>query len=252
MRFAAMVKEDVPLGISTVLARTGAAAIDYVGFSMGGMLLYAALGRTVPVALVRRVVIVGSPGRVAAPRHFLPFLRRVPRWLVPGGRYKLGAHAVAFASEWIHTPIHRIVINPANVHAGMTRAALVNMVEDIPAPLNADFLEWAAGDGSIRVDGEPVLEGLAGVGVPALFFAGTADRLAPPGAVQAAFDAWGSARDHVDKRLVVLGRSTAPAPTTATATSPWGSTRRPSSSSHRPVPRPEPVTDEAPRRAAVE
>jgi pimeloyl-ACP methyl ester carboxylesterase len=206
VRFAAMVKEDLPLAVSAVLARTGAEAIDYLGFSMGGMLLYAALGRTVPTASVRRVVIVGSPGRVAAPRLLLPLLRRVPRWLVPRGRYKLGAHVFAFASEWFHTPIHDIIVNPANVARGLTRAALVNMVEDIPAPLNADFFEWAMADGAIRVDGVPVLPGLADVSVPALFFAGAADRLAPPGAVRAAFDAWGSAVPGVDKSFVVLGK----------------------------------------------
>jgi hypothetical protein len=80
------------------------------------------------------------------------------------------------------------------------------MVEDIPAPLNADFLEWAVGDGQIRVGGKEALAGLAEVGAPALFFAGNADRLAPPAAVKAAFDAWGSAREGVDKSFVVLGR----------------------------------------------
>jgi polyhydroxyalkanoate synthase subunit PhaC len=208
VRFAAMVQEDLPLAVSTVLARTGAAAVDYVGFSMGGMLLYAALGRTVPAAHVRRAVMVGSPGRVGAPRHLLPLLRHVPRWLVPASYSKLGAHAFAFASEWVHTPIHRVLINPDNVTAGMTRAVLVNMVEDIPASLNADFLEWAVHGGTIRVDGVPALPGLADVAVPALFFAGTADRLAPPAAVELAFDAWGSARGaRAVKRLVVLGRS---------------------------------------------
>ena len=208
VRFAAMVKEDVPLAVATVLARTGAAAVDYVGFSMGGMLLYAALGRTLPARLVRRAVIVGSPARVTAPRQLLPLLRRLPRWAVPGGHYKLGAHAFAFASEWVQTPIHRALINPDNMTAGMTRAVLVNMVEDIPASLNADFLEWAVHDGAIRVDGVPVLPGLADIDVPALFFAGSADRLAPPAAVKLAFDAWGAARgDRAVKRLVVLGRS---------------------------------------------
>jgi hypothetical protein len=130
----------------------------------------------------------------------------VPRWLVPTARYKLGAHTFAFASEWMHTPIHRMIVNPKNVGRGLTRAALVNMVQDIPAALHADILEWAASDGAIRVDGERALDGLARVGIPALFFAGTADKLAPPRAVRAAFDAWGSARAGVEKRFVLLGR----------------------------------------------
>jgi pimeloyl-ACP methyl ester carboxylesterase len=207
VRFEGMVTEDLPLAIGSVLDRTGAAALDYVGFSMGGMLLYAALGRTVAEPRLRRVVILGSPARVAAPRLFLPLLRRVPRWLVPHGRYKLGAHALAFASEWVRTPIHRMIVNPENVTVGLTRTALVNMVEDVPAPLHADLLSFATRDGAIRVDGEPVLPRLATVAIPALFFGGIADRLAPPDAVQAAFDAWGSARPGLRKRFVVLGRS---------------------------------------------
>jgi pimeloyl-ACP methyl ester carboxylesterase len=207
VRFAAMVREDVPLAVDTVLDRTGAAALDYVGFSMGGMLLYAAIGRTVPRDRVRRVVIVGSPGRIPAPQLFLPLLKRVPRWLVPRGPYKLGAHAVAFASEWVKTPIHRLMFNPENVSAGLTRTALVNVIEDVPAPLQADILAFAAADGAIRLEGQPVLPELATLEIPALFFAGSADRLAPPDAVQIAYDAWGSAKPAVRKRFVVLGRS---------------------------------------------
>lgn len=206
VRFAAMVHHDVPQGVATVLARTGAQAVDYVGFSMGGMLLYAALGRTLPEVQVRRAVLVGSPGRVGAPARLLPLLRRVPRWLVPASRYKRLAHGFAFAAEWMGTPFHRMLYNPTNVSAGLARAALVNMVEDIPAPLNADFLEWAVAGGDIRVDGARALDGLARVRVPALFFAGDADQLAPPEAVKAAFEAWGREREGVTKRMLVMGK----------------------------------------------
>jgi pimeloyl-ACP methyl ester carboxylesterase len=206
VRFAAMVHHDVPLGVEAVLARTGAVALDYVGFSMGGMLLYAALGRTLPRERVRRVVTVGSPGRVNAPALLVPLLKRVPRWLVPAAHNKRPAQAFAFAVEWVRTPLHRMFYNPTNVSAGLARAALVNMVEDTPAPLNADFLEWAATGGDIRIDGERALDGLATIDAPASFFAGNADRMAPPAAVKAAFDAWGSAREGVTKRLLVLGK----------------------------------------------
>ena len=206
VRFAAMVHHDVPLGIATVLARTGAEVVDYVGFSMGGMLLYAALCRTVPEAQVRRAVLVGSPGRISAPALLLPLLRRVPRWLVPASRYKRMAHGLAFASEWIGSPFHRMLYNSTNVSVGLTRAALVNMIEDIPASLNADFLEWAVSGGDIRVDGARVLDGLARVRVPALFFAGNADQMAPPASVKSAFEAWGCEREGVVKQMLVMGK----------------------------------------------
>lgn len=41
--------------------------------------------------------------------------------------------------------------------------------------------------------------------MPAVFFAGVADRLAPPESVRAAFEAWG-AKTGADKCFVLLGR----------------------------------------------
>jgi polyhydroxyalkanoate synthase len=79
-------------------------------------------------------------------------------------------------------------------------------VESEPGELNADFWEWAGGDGEIRVDGARVLDGLADVEVPALFIAGAADKLAPPSTVEHAFDAWGKDRPAVPKRYFVAGR----------------------------------------------
>ena len=181
--------------------------LDYVGFSMGGMLLYAAIGRSVPEALVRRVVIVGSPGRVGVPRWLRPLLRRIPRALIPTLRFRLGAAGFAFASEWLRTPLHAFTINPGNVSPGITRAAMMNLIEDIPGPLNADFVEWAAADGEIRTSAGPALAGLNVVGIPALFMAGTADRIAPIAAVRRAFDAWGKDRPGTTKRFLQLGRA---------------------------------------------
>jgi pimeloyl-ACP methyl ester carboxylesterase len=207
VRFDAMARHDVPLGVAAVLERTGAAKLDYVGFSMGGMLLYAALaGRTLAAEQLRRVVIVGSPARVGAPSILLPLLRRVPRWAVPASRYKLLAQAAAFMIEWVRTPAHGLFYNPRNVSPGLPRAAMVNLVEDIPAPLNADFLSWVVEGGDVRFDGRRVVDGLAAIDVPALFFAGSVDRMAPPPSVRAAFEAWGKEHEGVPKRMIVLGK----------------------------------------------
>ncbi len=203
VRFSAMARYDLPCAIGAILERTGASWVDYVGFSMGGMLLYAALGRSVPEDHVRRVVVVGSPGRLSRSARLVRFL---PGRLLPGVPLRLMARSVAFASEWLPTPLHHAVANPRNVPPGVTRLALVNCIEDIPATLNADFAAWLGSDGEIRVDGERVLDGLASVAAPALFIAGSADRIAPVSSVRAAFDAWGRDHPETPKRFLVLGR----------------------------------------------
>jgi pimeloyl-ACP methyl ester carboxylesterase len=185
--FTAMVREDLPLAAAEVLRQTGAERIDYVGFSMGGMLAYAALGRTLPERQVRRVAIIGSPGRV------MPHL---PRWLLrlPVGtlRLRLWAGLVAFAAEWFWTPIHRRLLQPDNCEPGLQRHACAEAVQDIPGPLLRQFADWALAGGALVVDGAPVLDGLRKVATPVHFFVGAADHLGPPAAVRVAWEAWGA------------------------------------------------------------
>jgi polyhydroxyalkanoate synthase len=205
VRFEAMARYDLPTAIEAVRSRSGAERIDYLGFSMGGILLYAALGRTVDEALVRRVVICGSPGIIGVPRVLRGLVRTLPRALVPGAPLRLVARLFAFAAEWLVTPIHRMILHPPNVPRGFTRLSMVNLVEDIPSGLQADFAEFAK-DGTIRCGGEPALEGLRDVAVPALFLAGSVDRLAPIRSVHRAYDAWGANHPTLEKRFVSLGR----------------------------------------------
>jgi polyhydroxyalkanoate synthase subunit PhaC len=107
----------------------------------------------------------------------------------------------------VRTPFHRIVFNPDNVAPGIARRALANLVADVPGGLNMDFAVWAlSADGRLMLDGESVLDRLAEVQVPALFFAGGADRIAPAEAVHAAYAAWGLRHPEVEKRFVLLSR----------------------------------------------
>lgn len=189
--FATMATNDLPVGVEEVLRRTGASALDYVGFSMGGMLLYAAIGRGVSAASVRRVAIIGSPGRVIRPFGFLRIAGILPRALVPPLPLRFWARTGAFVADLIPTPFHRLVYNPDNVERGSAGGALVNIIESIPGPLAADFGDWLGNDGELLVDGERALDALGGLTIPALFLAGAADRIAPPRAVKEAADAWG-------------------------------------------------------------
>lgn len=206
IRFELIAKNDIPAIVDEVLARTGAEQIDYVGFSMGGMLIYAALDRMIPRARIRRLVTVGSPAEIR-PKLPVPRVARwVPQWMVPRVPLRFGARLFAFASEWFTTPWHGWVINPRNVAKGITRIALVDCIEDVPAGLLFDFKQWSTGDGVVRIDGEPMLARLSAMDMPALFVAGSADALAPPSEVRHAFDRWGTDHPRVAKRFVVLGR----------------------------------------------
>lgn len=209
VEFERMVDSDLPTGVQAVLDRTGAPRLDYVGFSMGGMLLYAAIGESLSPARLRRVVIIGSPAVLEPPTRlvFAGLVARVPRRWAPTMRLRLLARLTGFASEWFATPLHRIVLNPDNVAPGVARLSMFNLVADVPGPLNLDFAGFAATPGGeLRVRGVSVLERLRQVDIPALFIAGGADRLAPPASVRAAFDAWGVDAPQVSKRFVLLSR----------------------------------------------
>lgn len=191
--FARMARHDVPLAVREVLRRTGSAQVDYLGFSMGGMLLYAALAlKTIDASTLRRVAILGSPGAVIPASRWISRLARVwPAALVPGVWLSVPSRMVAFLAGHLTTPIHREIIQPGELHTADIGPALAT-IRDIPLPLFRDFARFVRA-GRVEVDGVDVLPELANVGVPAVFVAGAGDRIASPEGVRAGYDAWGSA-----------------------------------------------------------
>jgi len=205
VRFLSMADHDVPEAIGHVLEATGAERVDYVGYSMGGMLLYAALDRRLDADQVRRVVVVGSPARVRSPLPGLGLLARTPRFLIPTLPLRLWGRSIAFMVDWLHTPLHRLLVNPENMGPGASARALINAIENIPGPLAADFAQWlASDDGEVAVEGRSVLVALERLTNPALFLAGAGDRIAPPESVARAHDAWGR-QTGAPKEFVLLG-----------------------------------------------
>jgi pimeloyl-ACP methyl ester carboxylesterase len=201
-----MARYDVPVGVDEVLARTGADRLDYVGFSMGGMLMYACLGRFVSPDELRRVVIIGSPARIRPPLAMLAQVARiVPHWIVPTLRLRIVSRFMAFGAELIHTPIHRWIYNPENVDRGVAAHSLVNGFVNIPGGLAREFVRWSSDGEAVRYAGTPVTETLRDAPTPVLFVAGADDRLAPVEAVKLAHDAWGADAGGTPKRLLVAG-----------------------------------------------
>lgn len=195
--FAALSHEDIPAGVEFVLKATGHKHLDYLGFSMGGMLAYASLGVTVPLNVFRRVVIMGSPGFVGA---LLPGTKAAA-WLghywkptVPG---RLLNGLFAFVAEIAQSPIQHVFLNPHNSQKGLLHAFMIDATADIPGPLAMNMVHWAAKDGKVMLGDVPVLEGLKNVHLPVLFVVGGADKLGTPKALRAAYEAWGGPKKWI-------------------------------------------------------
>lgn len=201
--FQAMCEHDLPAAVRHLLAKTGAKQVDVCGFSMGGMVLYGALARTLPQACVRRVVILGAPGRVRALGP-LKWARFLPRRFTPTLPLRMVIGSLAFAFRITPRPFKRFFYNPDNCCDQIARGMMVDLFEDLPGALGADFVRWAYNDGRVEVNGASVLQQMGVLRVPVRFFAGSADQIAPPDTVREAYDAWGSRMVGVDKDFTLL------------------------------------------------
>ena len=208
VRFDHMVEHDLPLALGEVLRQTSATRVDYVGYSMGGMILYAALAHANVCEQIRRVAIVGSPPYLRMPllvRGYLRVCSWLPRALVPTIHARWFSLAFAFTSDVVFTPMHRMLAAERRaIRRGVLPKAMVAAVADIAGPLVADLGAWQTSPGGhVRYRGTPLLDLLPGAEMPALFVAGAVDPLGRLEALRAAFDAWGSS----EKQLLVLGRA---------------------------------------------
>jgi pimeloyl-ACP methyl ester carboxylesterase len=203
--FDRMARYDVPLAIREVLAKTGAPALDYVGFSMGGMLAYAALGQVMPKGAVERVAIMGSPGLVEAPDPISRVLAHLlPAWLVPHLPLETICRLLARPASWILTPIHERIVHTRNMIHADYKVAMAT-IASISRPLLQDFKRFVTHGGLVRFEGKALLPPLADLDLPLHVVAGEHDHVAPPHAVKAAFDLWGSAHRGVQKAFWIAG-----------------------------------------------
>jgi pimeloyl-ACP methyl ester carboxylesterase len=202
--FDVYVTQDLPAVLAEVRARTGAAQVDYVGHSMGGLVLYGYLARG--GTGIARAVTLGSPVRFRVSGRWEQLLRN--------------ADAVAASSSWM--PLHaaavtsiplqpgtgtvpeRLIMSPENITPAVWHELLAFSVDDVPSALMSQFLGWLREDRFDSHDHEvDYLEGLHRVRIPVLVVAGKIDGIAPPWNVRPAFDALGSP----EKEFLVLGEA---------------------------------------------
>lgn len=200
--FDAFVTRDLPAIIGYVQQQTGAAQVDYVGHSMGGLILYAYLARGGQG--LGRAVTMGSPVRMRWTGYMEALLRSssgvsgASRW-VP---IRSAALMTVPIQGTLDGPLERLLISDDNISAETWQKFVAVGADDVPSALATQFAGWVRRDrfdsASQTID---YLDRLRSVKIPVMVMAGKIDGIAPPWLVRPAYDALGSS----EKRWVVLG-----------------------------------------------
>ncbi len=196
---------DLPSAIAEVRRLTGAAALDLVGHSLGGLLVYLLLGGPAAPA-IGRAVTVCTPARAADFAGPAAALLRAPaRALSPVAARLPGLMVDRLArlpGPLPHLAAFRQHILVGSMDAALRRAYFAHGVEDMPGGDLAQIMRWIAHDGLVDAAGQRYDERLPAVTRPLLVLAASRDGLIPVPAVQAAFERLGSR----DKDLRIVGR----------------------------------------------
>lgn len=193
IRFEDFWRHDLPAAIRVVRATTGAATIDYVGHSMGGMIVYAFLAEGGEG--IHAAVTLGSPTRLDFSPFFAPLIPAMAPVIRAVGTLPLekpGAVLASLPSTGAGDFNQRLLYNPANVSPETWRRLNVLGVADTPASLLLELAPlvqrgaFQSDDGAIDYRRD-----MQRIRVPVLVAAGKADHLATVPAVRDGYRALG-------------------------------------------------------------
>jgi len=200
-------QEDVPAAIETVLARSGASRLFWVGHSWGGMLGYAIQsGEHRCAESLAGLVALGSPATLRFHPKVITWLRwpalallaLLPRRLPLAWLAKLGL-VLSAPLRWVGRPWQQDL---ATIEAPALRRVMASLADDIQRGVASRALSWAKVGRIVDIEGSSDSPRLGRITCPLLLIAGSRDRLAPPQSVSLVRDAAGSD----DKTFCTFGR----------------------------------------------
>ena len=198
---------DVPAAVQAVAKHAGTAELDWVGFSMGGVLAYAYFGSpeaAVAPTRLRRLVTIGSPVMLSTARSARTLVRlwKLISWM---GRAPLETPAALFAwaAPWLNRLLPGLVSIPGATTSRLLRLAMARVVSDVSGGVARQFARWIERGCFDSADGKrDYTAGMKQVQAPALVVGGQADRIAHPRTVAGGYESLGSPC----KRLLIVGR----------------------------------------------
>ncbi len=173
------VDHDVPALVDAVLARSGRARLGFVGHSMGGILLYAAMGRQ-PERIAAGVAI-SAPATLAEQRAVHRLVRASPVI----GRGRIRNRAAVRATAWLGraSPVARLLAEPADMDPAMIRGLAHFAVTDLAKGVQRQVRRWLAAGAILDREGRPLLRPSE---VPLLVLTGAGDKIVPSADAEAA------------------------------------------------------------------
>lgn len=195
---------DAPAIIRRVLELTDAPAVNWIGYSLGGMIGYGIAGLNHPVSgKIRTLITLGSPLRIDfLTRNGLGYFLRFPRLsgFLP---MKAGARLLYPLFRWVF-PFHDFFYNPRNTDRKTAQSLLFHVAEPVNAGVIQQFAFWIREKKELSMDRLiNYRENLRNIKCPVLLISGSADRVVPPSEVQFVYDSLGTP----EKKLVVAGKS---------------------------------------------
>ncbi len=196
--FDDLVQFDVPTAVTHVRTRRGGRKLVWVGHSMGGMVMYAALGQNPTVQeSIAGLVTLASP--IAFPAVASSVMRGLGELFLklplPEVLPQHGA-LVAIWSAIGWTPrATEIGMNPANVDHRIFGQALRRSICNVPRTMLRQLAQWSL-TGEFRSCNREIdyRANLSRIMTPLFIIAGAVDRLASPEMVRYAYDHVGSNR----------------------------------------------------------
>lgn len=193
---------DLPAVLELVKAKSGASEVDYVGHSMGGMVLYAYLARG--GTGIHAAVTLGSPVHLRMGYRFDPFIREHGASVLEGV-YRVPTETLAPlaapVSGQVDTLIDELVVNTENVSLATWHKLMVVGTGNIAGGVLRQFQRDIVDDRFESLDGKvDYLEALKKVKTPIFVVAAKMDRIARPDIVKPAFLALGG-----DKQFLIAG-----------------------------------------------
>jgi pimeloyl-ACP methyl ester carboxylesterase len=184
---------DVPAIIDYVKKTTGSSRVNWVGHSMGGMLMYAYLPLGEQQENVNAFVAVGSPPVFPSPLNdVLEIFKKHPE-IIKISNLAVARKASSFvegmAGGDVPTHVNALFYSRPNMDRAVIQRIFFEATEDIAPGVLNQILESVRRGSFVSADGKrDYAEGIRKIRTPTLFIMGPLDNMAPPESVRYAYD----------------------------------------------------------------